>query len=211
MFRCVSFGVVVVSLLVGCGSSSSTFSRDEPKEERYLATIEVDRAEGVTADGVDSIELTLSLLTNKGEPAAGISIEFFASGEGNRLSAPAETDEAGVAKGSLASTVAGRKTISAAMVDGDDIVYLDATVEVAFTPGKAVGIAFVQIPAQVAAGAPFLPALVVAVVDAKGNRRSCSSIRAIRRFSTRSSGPSGPGRASTAAGAGRPSAPRWAT
>ncbi len=68
-----------------------------------------------TADGVDGIDLTVTLKDAQGNPVAGVQVTFAASGSGNTLapSATATTGADGTATVTLRSTVAGTKSLSA--------------------------------------------------------------------------------------------------
>ncbi len=85
----------------------------------------------ITADGGTST-ITVTARDANGNPIAGVSVVLSATGTGNTVTQPAAlTNASGQATGTLASTVAGLKTVSAA-ING---VGLTQTVNVTVTPG----------------------------------------------------------------------------
>jgi hypothetical protein len=91
--------------------------------------------ETVTADGVSGATITVTVLDANDNPVSGATVALAATGTGNTLTQPgAVTDASGQATGTLASTVAEAKTVTA-VVDGTVSVVDDAVVT--FTAGPA--------------------------------------------------------------------------
>jgi hypothetical protein len=90
-----------------------------------------------------------------------------ASGTGNTITQPASvTDANGVATGSLSSTVAGLKTVSAT-ANG---VAITQTAGVTVTSGAPAALAFIVQPTNTTAGGTITPAVQVEIRDQFGNR-----------------------------------------
>lgn len=103
-----------------------------------------------------------------GNPIPGRTVSLAATGTGNALTQPALVSDAlGVATGSISSTVAATKTISAT-VDGS--VVLAQTPTVTVTAAAANRLALVQAPAGAVANQAFTTQPVVEVQDTFGNR-----------------------------------------
>lgn len=88
----------------------------------------------VTADGVDSVTITVGLVDEYGNPAAGHPVELEATdtGGGNIISAAGLTDANGEYVGTIKSTYAELKTVRA-LVDGS--FYVFETIDILFEPG----------------------------------------------------------------------------
>ena len=78
-----------------------------------VSTVSANPAGGVTADGVMTSTITVTALDAQGNPIVGTAVSFVATGTGNILKQPAVTDAAGVTTGTIASTKAEAKTITA--------------------------------------------------------------------------------------------------
>jgi parallel beta-helix repeat protein len=109
------------------------FLADAASISQVLSTIEPVPATGVIASGSDAASITVTLRDGNGNPVAGQVVELAATGSGNVLMQPAgPTDAAGVAVGTLASTAAGSKTISALVNPGSDDLALAEQPTVSF-------------------------------------------------------------------------------
>ena len=102
-----------------------------------------------------------------GNPVSGAAVVLAATGSGNTLSQPAgTTDLSGVATGTLSSTVAEGKTITATINGGG----VTQTATITVTPATASALAFTVQPTSTTAGAAISPAVRVEVRDPLGNR-----------------------------------------
>jgi hypothetical protein len=134
------------------------------------ATVEVDRAAGVLANGTDEATVTVTLRTKDGTPVAGQTVELAATGDGNTLSQPAgPTDKSGVAKGALRSTRAEVKTVTATLVEKETRTALAATPTVTFVAAAAARLVYRVQPTTVVAGAVIAQAVELAIEDEAGN------------------------------------------
>lgn len=119
----------------------------------------------ITAGGSGST-ITVTAKDASGNPISGATVVLAATGSGNTLTQPASTTNAsGVATGTLASTVAEPKTVSAT-INGTAITQ-QPTVTV--NPAIAAALAFTTQPSNTQANAPIAPAVVVDVRDQFGN------------------------------------------
>ena len=119
------------------------------------------------SDGTSASTITVTALDGFGNPIPGKAVVLAATGSGYTLTPPAAaTDANGVATGTLASTKAEAKTISAT-VGGTSITQ---TAVVTVAPAPASGLRFLAQPSSVAAGAAISPAVQVEILDGFGNR-----------------------------------------
>jgi hypothetical protein len=118
------------------------------------------------SSGSSSAAITVTARDANGNPIAGAAVVLAATGSGNTVTQPAGTTSAGgVAGGTISSTVAGAKILSATIA-GVAITQQD-TVTVA--AGAAAALAFAVQPANATAGVPISPAIQVEAQDAFGN------------------------------------------
>lgn len=81
---------------------------------------------GALADGVDTVALTVVVRNSQGNPVPGRTVVFSATGKSNTITQPsAVTDSSGVATGTLASTAAEAKTVTATVDPGVGETVLD--------------------------------------------------------------------------------------
>ncbi len=100
-----------------------------------ISLIESDKAV-VDADGVDVAQITVTLTDVFGTAIAGRTVELAATGAGNVLIQPgAVTDDAGQATGTLASTVAETKTVTARI---DGVLDLAVALDISFIDGNQI-------------------------------------------------------------------------
>jgi hypothetical protein len=119
----------------------------------------------ITAGGSGST-ITVTAKDANGNPISGATVVLASTGTGNTLTQPVGTTNAsGVATGTLTSTVAEAKTVSATI----NSVAITQTASVTVTVGAPAQVAFVQQPSTVAGGAPITPAVTVRILDAGGN------------------------------------------
>jgi parallel beta-helix repeat protein len=97
------------------------------------STIAVDFDFGVVADGTQLVQVTVTVIDTDGEPMADQTVLLSTTGSGNTLTQPVGlTDENGVATGSLASTVAETKAVSATVNPAGTPVVLAGSAESEF-------------------------------------------------------------------------------
>jgi adhesin/invasin len=124
-------------------------------------------ADTITASTGTSVDtFTITAKDDQGNVIPGTPVVLAATGAANVLGQPAVTDANGVAKGTLRSTVAERKIVSAT-IDGTGIDRVDTlTVQAA----AAAGLAFVVQPSNAIAGVAMSPTVQVEVRDTFANR-----------------------------------------
>ncbi len=117
--------------------------------------------------GSGTATITVTVKDGLGNGVSGVPVTLSATGSGNTLTQPAgPTDANGVATGTLSSTVAQAKTISATAGG----VALTTQPTVAVTPAAANNVSFVVQPSAAVAGASITPAVQVEIRDQYSNR-----------------------------------------
>jgi hypothetical protein len=119
----------------------------------------------VAADGLAAAVITITARDAFNNLVAGAPVVLSASGSQNTLVQPPSTSAQGQASGTLSSTRAEAKVITAT-VAGTALLQRPV---VQFTPTAATRLAFRVQPSAVQAGARISPAVEVAVEDAQGN------------------------------------------
>jgi hypothetical protein len=137
--------------VVACGSAAAPPSLS-------LRPVE---AGGVFADGVAAAHVEVRVVDAAGVGLAGQLVLFEVTGSGNVIVQPGTTDASGLATGSVASTVAEMKTVTARLGAAS------ATATLSFVPAPA-RLVFQAQPQDGFAGV-LAPAVTVAVLDAGGN------------------------------------------
>ncbi len=117
-----------------------------------------------TGTSVDTFTITAK--DDQGNVIPGVAVVLAATGSANVLGQPAVTDANGVAKGTLRSTAAETKIVSAT-IDGTGIDRVDT---VTVKAAAAAGLAFVVQPSNAIAGVAMSPSVQVEVRDAFANR-----------------------------------------
>ena len=143
-------------------SPKVTFAAGPASATRSMVAISPGTA---TADGVATVTVTVTAKDANDNLVVGKAVALSASGTQNTLTQPSATDAHGVAVGTLASTRAESKSITA-KVDGVALLAQVAQ----FTPGDAAQLAFLVQPSAAASSSPISPAVQVVVQDAHGNR-----------------------------------------
>jgi hypothetical protein len=124
-------------------------------------------ADTITASTGTSVDtFTITAKDDQGNVIPGVAVVLGATGSANLLGQPAVTDANGVAKGTLRSTVAETKIVSAT-IDGTGIDRVDT---VTVKAAAAAGLAFVVLPSNAIAGVAMSPPVQVEVRDAFANR-----------------------------------------
>jgi hypothetical protein len=119
------------------------------------------------SSGATPSTITVTARDASGNPVSGAAIVLSATGTGNTITQPAgPTGANGVATGTLWSTVAGLKTVSAT-ANG---VAITQTAAVTVTPAPAATLAFTVQPSNTTAGGTVTPAVQVEIRDQFGNR-----------------------------------------
>ncbi|HET9708168.1 MAG TPA: Ig-like domain-containing protein [Gemmatimonadales bacterium] len=116
--------------------------------------------------GASADTFTIAAKDDQGNVIPGVPVVLAATGSANVFGQPAVTDANGIAKGTLRSTVAETKIVSAT-IDGTGIDRVDTVAVVAAGP---VGLAFVVQPSNAIAGVAMSPTVQVEVRDAFANR-----------------------------------------
>ncbi|WP_395840472.1 lamin tail domain-containing protein [Archangium violaceum] len=115
--RLAAWSVLLLGLSVGCGSSCGgdptppPAAREMPDADR--SSVEVSRAQGVPANGTDSVDIKVTVRKEDGTPLPGRALKVTVSGTGNTLTQPSgPTNDKGLATATLTSTVAETKTVT---------------------------------------------------------------------------------------------------
>jgi hypothetical protein len=148
-------------------TAAVTFTPGAPSAS--VSTVAANPA-SVTADGAATATVTVTVLDANANPVPGQTVQISATGTSNTITQPSgATDASGIATGTIASTKAEQKTLSAVVNPGAGQVAVTQTASVTFAPGPAAGLGFVVQPANATAGAAISPAVQVAVQDLQGN------------------------------------------
>jgi len=146
----------------GCGCGART----EPLSGQAVISISIDRSAGALADGLDAVQIQVTVRDGHGDPVSGVTVQLDATGAGNTLTQPADpTDKTGLATGSLSTTVPEVKIVTASIEEGA----VAATASVQFSAGPAAQLVFVQQPTASEVTGLIAPAVMVAVQDRFGN------------------------------------------
>jgi Bacterial Ig-like domain (group 1)/Invasin, domain 3 len=129
-------------------------------------------APGSIVAGGSGSTITVTAKDGSGNPISGATVVLAATGTGNTLTQPAgPTNASGVATGTLTSTVAEPKTVSATI----NTVAITQQPSVTVAPAAAAALAFTTQPSNTQANAPIAPAVVVEIRDPYGNRVNSSA------------------------------------
>ncbi|PYO69270.1 MAG: hypothetical protein DMD69_03370, partial [Gemmatimonadetes bacterium] len=124
------------------------------------------------SSGGSAATITVTALDGFGNPIGGKTVTLTATGNGNTLTQPAgPTNTSGVASGTLSSTVAEAKTVSATV--GGTAIAQQATVTV--NPATAAKLVFLVPPGNATAGAVITPPPEVEIRDQFDNRVSSAT------------------------------------
>ena len=130
------------------------------------STVAAAPASIAASSGAVTSTITVTARDANSNPIAGATVVLAATGTGNTLTQPAAvTNASGVATGTISSTVAATKTVSATI--GGTAITQTATVTV--TPAAASLLVFTAQPTNVTAGRAIAPNVVVAAHDPHGN------------------------------------------
>jgi hypothetical protein len=116
------------------------FIADASTISALLSTASAVPNSGIAADGVTQSTITVQVVDAFGNPVPGQTVALAATGTGNTLvQPPSATDANGVAIGTLASTVAETKTVTATVNPGGSQVVLaqQPTVTFSANPGRS--------------------------------------------------------------------------
>jgi hypothetical protein len=131
-----------------------------------LSTVSASPTTLTASNGSSTSTITITAKDANGNPISGATVVLSASGSGNTLTQPSgTTNSSGVATGTLSSTLAEAKTVSAT-ISG---VGITQTAAITVNPGAAAALAFTTQPTSAAAGATLSPAPVVELRDQFGN------------------------------------------
>jgi adhesin/invasin len=115
------------------------------------STLGVNTSSITASNGGSTVTVTVTAKDQFGNPVSGVSVVLSATGSGNTINQPGVTNGSGVATGTISSTIAGTKTISA-VVDG---VPINPTQGVTVTPAAVnAGASTANVPSGGSAGNP---------------------------------------------------------
>jgi len=161
------------AVLAGCSDSSkSTDNVPDGDVDPRRSVVDADRLEGVVADGVDTVKITITARDSTGAVTKNRAVEVTSSVASDViiLDAPA-TDANGEAIARLTATTAGRRVVTV-KVDGIRLNATGQALTIDFDPGMGSALAFVVSPGPSQVGVPLQPAVKVEILDANGNRTS---------------------------------------
>ena len=115
---------VVVSNDNGSGSALGAFSYSG-SISASISTVTVSPAFGSLADDADTATITVTVLDSLGNPLAGETVQLSATGVGNTIVQPGPTNGSGVTTGTIRTTHAETKTITATVDPSGSPVVLD--------------------------------------------------------------------------------------
>lgn len=151
-----------------------TFTGNPAEISSSLSTVTAAPGSGVVADGVATSTITVTVRDRNGAPVPGQTVRLDATGSANTLVQPGPTDAHGVTTGTIASTRAETKTITATVNPGPGQVVLAAAPAVTFVGDAAnVSATLSSVTAApvwgVAADGAALATVTVTVRDRHGN------------------------------------------
>jgi hypothetical protein len=159
--------LLAVELKAGSGGGSGT-----PTVSASLSTVAVAPSSLTAGSGAATITVTVN--DGSGNPMSGVSVQLAATGSGNTLTQPASvTDANGVATGSLSSTVAEDKTITATA--GGVQLASQPVVSVSAGPADAAQSTVAAAPTSIVADAD-ISTITVTAKDANGNPVSGATV-----------------------------------
>lgn len=161
-------GAALSLLLSSCmcgGGGGGEDGGTEATLDVAASSLTVDRSTDVKADGADAVNITVTLMGSDAQPMANVVVALSATGDGNTLTQSVTTNAQGVATGTLKSTRAGMKTLSASV----DSVELSQHPTVTFTASGAAHLVIGVQPSNAVAGAVIAPEIAVSIEDAFGN------------------------------------------
>jgi adhesin/invasin len=148
-------------------TATGTAGAVSPSQSTLAAT-----PENLVADGSIST-ITVTARDANGNPISGATVSLAATGTGNTVTQPTGlTDSSGEATGTLSSTVAEVKTVSATVAG----TTISQRATVVMTAGAASQLGITAQPSSVQSGLPFSQQPVIEVQDAHGNSVSQSGI-----------------------------------
>ncbi len=114
-------------------SVAVTFVPDWEAISQSLSSVSATPLNNLIADGVQTSAITVVIRDAFGNPVEGQSVQFMVDGTGNTITQPAAiSNAAGLATGSVASTVAENKVLSVVVNPGPQQVTLDTTPTLTF-------------------------------------------------------------------------------
>ncbi|MBF5043879.1 hypothetical protein FGE12_15880 [Aggregicoccus sp. 17bor-14] len=132
------------------------------------SSVEVSPTAHALANGVDAVEVKVTVRTAAGAALPGLTVTLSAEGEGRSVQQPAApTDAQGVATARVTSTVAGTGAVTARVAAQGSSVELASHPTVTFAALPASRLAFAAPPPDAVAGAP-LAEVAVRLQDADG-------------------------------------------
>lgn len=138
-----------------------------------LSTATASPTTGVVANGSDASTITITVVDGNGTPMSGQTVQLSSTGTSNTITQPGLTNGSGVTTGTITSTQAGTKVITATVNPGASQVVVAQTPSVTFVADpnsisaslSGVG----AIPLAATANGTATSVLAIAVVDTGGN------------------------------------------
>ncbi|HZN41859.1 MAG TPA: Ig-like domain-containing protein, partial [Planctomycetota bacterium] len=135
----------------------------------------------VIADGVATSTITVTVRDTNGNPVAGQAVQLTSSGSNNTLVQPGITDASGVAAGTIASTTAETKTVTATVNPGPGQVVVAQQPDVLFVGdpnnlSAALSTAVAAPSTNVVANGVATSTITVTVRDSNGNPVAAQSV-----------------------------------
>lgn len=122
----------------------------------------------VVADNTAQLTFKATLRDTEGKPVPNVHVTFAVTGTGNSLATPPMTNQEGEAIGSLTSTRAEQKQLTAS-VEIDGAMAAFPALDVTFVAGPPESFVFTTQPSTTKAGVVMTPPVTLAVMDRNGN------------------------------------------
>ncbi|MFY1830393.1 Ig-like domain-containing protein [Myxococcus fulvus] len=167
--RLLGWVLLCAGLLLGCGEDAppQQFAPPPLLPDAVGSTVLLTPARQLIANGEDRGEITVLVKGEDGAPMAGRTVAVAVSGEGNVVTQPARTNDAGVAVGSVVSTRGGVKRVTASVAAEGGSVVLVSQPTFTFASPVAARLEFSTSVVDGSAGGR-LPTLTVRFVDEDG-------------------------------------------
>lgn len=185
-------------VLVGCSGNGPN---DGAKPDLAKSTLTVDPVMGAVANNMTDVHLTVVVHDANDKPLSQVAVTFAVTGSNNSFGEMATTDQQGQAIGTLHSSKAEKKTVTASIVIAGVPTPLPS-VDVTFVAGPPESLRFAVQPTTTRAGVVMTPAVVIEMLDSNMNPTTSGSASASVRL-VRSNGGTVSGGAAKASVDGR--------
>ncbi len=172
MKRAVWFVGLLMLVVSGCGSSDDGDKNSGPAGDvdKLQSTVEVDRLEGIVADGVDAASITIVARDEARKLTQNRSVSIVSSEPTDEIVlGAADTDPNGVATATIHAVRAGKRVITI-RVDSVSLNVDGHVLTLDFVAGPASKLSFLSPPGRSQAARPLQPAIKIEAADAHGNR-----------------------------------------